>query len=377
MSGGSASHEAADLAIDELNEQGGLLGRRIIAVHRDGASDYRKFREEAEKLITEDRVCVIFGTRASVNRKAVKEVVEKYDHLLFYPMQFEGLEESPNIVYLGVAPNQQIFPAIDYMHEQGKHRLFLVGSDYVYPRAANEILRYYLESKYRKDMQIVGEKYIPYGGTRVQETIEAIQKTKPDLIVNTLNGDTNVPFFRELYEAGFRAASTPVLSFSVGKNDLLSIGETAIGHYAVWSYFQRLDRAKNREFVRKFQKRFNDPQRVISDPMETVYFGVHLWAQAVKAAGSIEPRAVRQSIGGCEYEAPEGRVYIDRKTHYTWRNMHILRVNPELHFEDLYDYGGLIPPTPFPSMRPRSEWIDFLNNLYIGWSGSWIAEGKR
>jgi urea transport system substrate-binding protein len=371
-SGGSAAHEAADLAIDELNRQGGLLGRHIVALHEDGASNYRRFAEKAEKLISEDRVCALFATRATVNRKAVKDVVEKHDHLLFYPMQFEGLEDSPNIVYLGAAANQQMVPALEYMlGDKGKRKLFLVGSDYAYPRAANQILGDYVKNRF-PEAKILDEQYIPYGGTDVQETIRAIQKTKPDLIISTINGDTHSAFFRELYKSGLNADTTPVLSFSLGKNDLLSIGEACIGHYAAWSYFQMLNREANHAFVRKFQKRTNS-RRVVSDTMETVYFGIHLWAHAVQVAGTTEPRAVRDAVGGLEFDAPEGKVRIDRKTHYTWRIMRVVRINKEGHFEEVSETDGLIPPEPFPSTRSRAQWKAFLNELYTGWGNRWIA----
>ncbi len=370
--GGSAAHDAAQLAIDELNEQGGLLGRPVVAIHSDGESDYRKFAVQAEKLITEDRVCALFGTRASSNRKAVGPIVEKYDNVLFYPMQFEGLEDSPNIIYLGAAPNQQIVPAIKHMlGSKGKRRLFLVGSDYIFPRAANAILRDHVKREY-PDARILDEKYIPFGSTEVQETIKAIKEKKPDLILSTINGDTNSAFFREFHQAGLRAASTPVLSFSLGENDLLSLGEIGAGHYAAWSYFQSIDRQENRDFVRRFRKHFGQ-RRVVSDPMETVYFGIHLWAQAVQAAGSVEPRAVREAIKGRFLEAPEGTVRVDPDTRYTWRVMRIGRVRLDGQFEILTNTEWAYPPEPFPSTRSRKEWERFLNDLYTRWGKSWQA----
>jgi urea transport system substrate-binding protein len=375
-SGGSAAHDAAQLAIDELNQQGGSLGHPIEAIHCDGESDYRVFAEQAEKLITKDHVRALFGTRASSHRKAILPIVEKYDNVLFYPMQLEGLEDSPNVIYLGAAPNQQILPAIDYMlGKQGKHRLFLVGSDSVFPRAANEILRYHVRKKY-PGVEIVDEKYIPFGSSGVQDAIKAIQEKKSDLIVNMINGDTNSAFFRELYQAGIRADKMPVLSFSVGENDLVGIGEPSVGHYAAWSYFQSIDRQENREFIRKFSERFGS-RRVISDPMETVYFGVQLWAQAVQAAGSVEPRAVREAIKGLYLEAPEGGVRIDSNTRYTWRPMRIGRIQKDGQFKIIYDTQWAWPPEPFPSTRPRAEWERFLRELYTGWGDRWEAGGNR
>jgi urea transport system substrate-binding protein len=374
-SGGTAAHDAAKLAIDELNQQGGLLGRKIVPLVADGESDYRKFAKAARKFIAEDRVAAIFGCRASSNRKAVLPIVEEYKSLLFYPMQFEGLEDSPNIIYLGAAPNQQILPAIDYMIGiKGKRRLFLVGSDYIFPRAANEILREHLSGR-RRDVQIVGEKYIPFGSTEVDEAIRAIQEKKPDLIVNTINGDSNSAFFRGLQRAGLHAEDAPVLSFSMGENDLLSLGEAGVGHYAAWSYFQSIDRPENREFVRKFHTRF-DERRVVSDPMETVYFGVHLWAQAVQAAGTTEPSAVAAALKGRTFEAPEGRVRIDGATRYTWRVMRIGRVGEDGQFEILSNSETPQRPEPFPPSRSRVEWKRFLNNLYTNWGERWQAPAK-
>jgi urea transport system substrate-binding protein len=374
VSGGTAAHDAAQLAVDEINDKGGLLGRPIVPIPMDGESDYHRFAAAAEKLIVEHRVSAIFGTRTSSNRKAVREVVEKHNNLLFYPMQFEGLEDSPNIVYLGVAPNQQIVPAIDHMlGAKGKRRLYLVGSDYVFPHAANVILRDYVEKKY-PDVRILGEKYIPLGSGEVHEAIQSIRDKKPDLILSTINGDTNSSFFRALYRAGIRAETTPVLSFSLGENDLLGIGAEGVGHYAAWSYFQSLDRSENRDFVGKFQKRFSS-RRVISDPMETVYFGVHLWAQAVQATGSVEPQAIRDALKGRSMEAPEGSVRIDRHTLYAWRALRIGRARSDGQFEIIYDTEWATPPEPFPSTRSRAKWEQFLRELYIGWGNRWEAPG--
>lgn len=370
--GGGAAYDAAQLAIDELNQQGGVLGRPIEAVLGDGESDSEKFAEVAEKMIVEDRVRVIFGCRASSNRKAVRPIVEKYDNLLFYPMQFEGLEDSPNIVYLGTAPNQQILPAVDYfMGKSDKKRLFLIGSDYIFPRAVNAILRDYVSQKF-PDARVVGERYIPFGGTEVQDVIRAIQKEKPDLILNTINGDSNFAFFRELQQAGLHADRTPVLSFSLGENDLVNLGNAAVGHYAAWSYFQSIEQAENREFVRKFRERFGS-RRVVSDTMETVYFGVHLWAQAAQAAGSVEPRAVTESVKGLSLRAPEGDIRVDRDTRYTWRGLRIGRVAKEGRFEIIHNLEWALRPEPFPSSRPRAAWDRFLNDMYAGWGNRWQA----
>jgi urea transport system substrate-binding protein len=372
---GGPSTDAAILAIDELNSQGGLLGRRIEPIVEDGESDYRKFTQLSEKLITQDHVCAIFGCRTSASRKAVRPVVEKHNNLLFYPMQFEGLEESPNIIYLGAAPNQQMLPAIDYMLGiQRRRRLFLVGSDYVFPHAANAIIRDEVRGKY-PDVKIVGEKYIPFGSTEVSAAIQAILDTKPDLVLNTINGDTNAAFFRAYRRAGLSAERTPILSFSIGENDLRSLQQEGVGHYAAWSYFQTVDRPENAAFIRKFRERFTE-QRVLSDPMETVYFGVNLWAQAVQAAGSVEPAAVREALKGRSFDAPEGRVRIDPDTVYTWRVIRLGRISEDGQFEILWSSETPRRPVPFPlgaEHRTPAAWEHFLDELHRGWGDRWEA----
>jgi urea transport system substrate-binding protein len=371
---GAPCTDAALLAIEELNKQGGLLGRPIEAVVEDGKSDYATFARSAERMISRDRVCTIVGCRSSANRKAVRPVVEKHGNLLLYPMQFEGLEQSPNIIYLGAAPNQQMFPAIEYMVGiQRKRRIFLIGSDYIFPRTANAIIRDEL-LKF-PEVQIVGEKYIPFGSPEVSEAVKAIVDSKPDLILNTINGDTNSAFFRVLRRSGIRADKTPVLSFSIDENDLRSLPNEGVGHYAAWSYFQSIDRPENQEFIRKFRER-PGPQPVLSDPMEAVYFGIHLWAQAVQSAGSVEPGAIRQAIKGRSFDAPEGKVRIDANTQYTWRVVRLGRIVEGGQFEIVQSSELARPPVPFPlggEHRTPAAWETFLQDLYTGWGGRWEA----
>jgi urea transport system substrate-binding protein len=372
--GGMAASDAALLAIEEINDQGGLLGRPIEPVVVDGASDAREHARLARRLITEDGVRVLVGCRSSASRKMVRPVVEEHDHLLLYPMQFEGLEQSPNIVYLGAAPNQQILPAVRYaVGMMGKRRLFLVGSDYVFPRTANEIIRDALKGQ--PDVQVVGEKYIPFGSSDVAEAVRAIRKAEPDLVLNTINGDTNAAFFRALRAAGVTAERTPVLSFSLGENDLRSFsasGKDMVGHYAAWNYFQSIDRPENEAFVRKFKDRFG-PTRVVSDPMEATYVGVHLWAQAVRAAGTDDPAAVRRALKGQSLDAPEGRVRVDPKTQYTWKVVRMGRVVPGSQFDIQWSSDKPIAPEPFPPTRTRQAWEQFLQKLYDDWAGHWEA----
>jgi urea transport system substrate-binding protein len=369
---GMPATDVALLALDEINDNGGLLGRPVQAVVRDGKSINSQFSELAEQLIVEEHVCTIIGCRTSASRKTVLPIVEKHDNLLLYPMQFEGLEQSPNIVYLGAAPNQQILPAVRYavrMMDQPKHRVFLIGSDYVFPRAANAIIRDALAGE--PGVQIVGEYYLPFGSGTVDKAIAAIVDKKPDLILNTINGDTNAPFFRALRQAGITAGSTPVLSFSIAENDLRSLDDRDIvGHLAAWNYFQSLDNPANSEFIRKFRERYG-PERVLSDPMEAVYFGVQLWAQAVRQAGSVEPSAIRAAIKDQSCLAPEGPVRIDPDTQYTWKEARLGRIVSGGQFKKIWSSDKPIRPEPFPPSRSRKEWLHFLDDMSKWWGGNW------
>ncbi|MHC5033652.1 MAG: transporter substrate-binding protein, partial [Planctomycetota bacterium] len=252
--------DATLFAIEEINRQGGLLKRKIEAVVEDGASDPATFAQKAEKLITQDSVCTVFGCWTSASRKTVRPIFEKHDHLLFYPVQYEGLEQSPNIVYTGAAPNQQIIPAVRWSCTfQKKKRLFLVGSDYVFPHAANAIIG---DQALDLGAEVVGEEYIPLGSADTEGIIEKIQAARPEAILNTINGDSNVAFFRALRAAGITPDSVPTISFSVSEEELAALNpREAEGDYAAWSYFQSIDGPRNREFVRAFRARFG-PDRI-------------------------------------------------------------------------------------------------------------------
>jgi urea transport system substrate-binding protein len=257
--------DATLLAIEEINAQGGLLGRRLEPVIADGTSDSGNFAAEAERLITEERVSVVFGCWTSSSRKAAGPVFEKHHHLLFYPVQYEGLEQSPNIVYTGATPNQQVMPAVSYALANFGPRVFLVGSDYVFPRTANEIIR---DQVAALGGEVVGELYLSLGGKNVAPMIEAIVEAKPEVILNTINGDSNVAFFRALREAGFTPDRLPVISFSISETELPELGAEAMaGNYAAWNYFQSVDTPENNAFLEKFRARFG-ADRVVSDPLE-------------------------------------------------------------------------------------------------------------
>jgi urea transport system substrate-binding protein len=366
--------DATLLAIAEINEQGGLLGRPVEPVVEDGQSDPSTFAAKAEKLITKDNVCTVFGCWTSASRKTVLPIFEKYDHLLFYPVQYEGLEQSPNIVYTGAAPNQQIIPAIKWcISVLHRKKFFLVGSDYVFPRTANAIIR---DQAVSLGDEIVGEEYLPMGSSDVSQIVQKIVAAQRDAILNTINGDSNVAFFRELRAAGLRPDKIPTISFSISEEELRSLStKDMIGDYAAWNYFQTVPRPQNRAFVARFQARYGQ-QRVVSDPMEAAYFGVHLWAQAVKQGQSVDVAHIRQAIRHQSFDAPGGLVRIDPETLHTSKVFRVGRITADGRFEVVFDSGSPIAPIPYPSTRSQGEWDAFLLDLKLNWGGQWENPGK-
>jgi urea transport system substrate-binding protein len=326
----------------------------------DGKSDAAAFARRAEWLITEKQVKAIFGCWMSAHRKAVMPVVERHDNLLIYPVQYEGLESSPNIFYLGAAPNQQIIPAIRWAFGfLNCKRLFLVGTDYIFPRIANEIVR---DQVKRMGGTIAGESYIPSGGVEMSSLIADITASRPDLIINTINGDSYISFFRSLRSHGLTPDRIPVLSFSIGENELRNLD--IAGDYAAWNYFQSIDRAENHLFVQAFRARFG-PQRVTSDPMEAAYVGVHLWAQAVAEAGSDDVAKIREALRYQRLNAPEGAVHIDPANQHTWKTIRVGRIVDEGQFDIIYSSENPIRPEPYPDSRSIDEWRLVLNNSAI------------
>jgi urea transport system substrate-binding protein len=366
--------DATLLAIEEINEQGGVLGRPIEAVVEDGMSDWPTFAKKAQKLITQDQVSAVFGCWTSASRKTVKPIFEKHDHLLFYPVQYEGLEQSPNIVYTGAAPNQQIIPAITWCCSfLRKKRLFLVGSDYVFPRAANAIIRDQARSL---GATIVGEEYLLLGSTEAQPIVKKIAASKPDVIINTINGDSNLVFFRALRKAGIVPAQVPTISFSIAEEELSSLRRREIaGDYAAWNYFQSIDSRQNQAFVSRFHKKYG-PGHVTTDPMEAAYIAVHLWAQAAQEAGSVEPGAVRGTIGKQSYDAPQGKVWVDPATQHLHKFIRIGQITDEGRFRVVYCSDETIPPVPYPATRTKAQWDAFLQDLHLRWGGQWANPGS-
>jgi urea transport system substrate-binding protein len=296
--------DAEMLAIKEINAAGGVLGQQIEPVQEDGASDWPTFAEKAEKLIDQDQVSVVFGCWTSASRKAVLPVFESKDHMLWYPVQYEGQECSKNIFYTGAAPNQQIEPAVDWLLENKGTDFFLVGSDYVFPRTANTIIKEQLAAS---GGNTVGEDYLPLGNTEVTPIITKIKAALPNggVIFNSLNGDSNVAFFKQLQGAGMGPDLYPVMSVSVAEEEVRQIGsEFLVGHLASWNYFQTVESPENEKWVADFKAEFGD-DRVTNDPMEAAYIMVYLWKQAVESAGTFDIPEVRMAAYGQEFAAPK------------------------------------------------------------------------
>jgi urea transport system substrate-binding protein len=365
--------DAVLLAVEEINAGGGLLGRPVEAVVADGQSDEAVFARQAERLIGEERVCTVFGCWTSASRKAVVPVVERHDHLLVYPVQYEGLEQSPNVVYLGPVPNQQILPALRwFVGFEGRRRWFLVGSDYVFPATANAVIR---DEARARGCEVVGEEYLLLGSTEVAGVVGRIRKARPDLIVNTINGDTNVAFFRALRRAGVVARETPALSFSISEGELIALGPAdSAGEYAAGNYFQSLDTPQNQAFLRRFAARYG-PDRVVSAAMQTAYTGVRMWARAVQAAGRDDAPAIRAAIRGQKDDAPQGPVRIDPDTQHTDQIARIGRVNAAGQLVEVYLSPQPIAAEPFTGSRSRAEWAGFLEGLHRRWGGRWSNPG--
>lgn len=361
LSGSMAASEvplvdAARLAVEEINARGGLLGRPVEMIVADGRSDWSTFASEAERLIAEEKVSALFGCWTSACRKAVKPVVERHDHLLFYPLQHEGMERSPNIVYTGSAPNQQIIPGARWALEHFGKRVYLVGSDYVFPRAANRIIR---DLATATDATILGERYLGLAEGPDARLIAELRRLQPDLVINSLNGESNLHFFRALHEA--RLGALPVLSFSISEVELAAIGKDAFhpAHYAAWSYFQSLPHEDNRRFVTAFKARFG-ADRVTSDPIEAAYVGVLLWAQAVREAGTEETGFVNRSIGRQSIPGPSGVMAVDGATRHLWKPFRIGRAREDGQFTQIAASEENIRPTPFPTYRSVADWLSIL-----------------
>ncbi|OBZ15498.1 urea ABC transporter substrate-binding protein [Bacillus sp. FJAT-26390] len=336
--------DAEMMAIDEINAAGGVLGKKIVPVLEDGASDWPTFAEKARKLISEDKVATVFGGWTSASRKAMKPVFEELNGLLWYPVQYEGLESSPNIFYTGATTNQQIVPSVSWLLENRGKKFYLLGSDYVFPRTANLVIKEQLKAE---GGELVGEEYTPLGHTDYSTLISKIKAAKPDVVYNTLNGDSNVAFFKQLKDAGITAKDLTTLSVSVAEEEIRGIGVDVLeGHLAAWNYYQTTDTPANKTFVENYKKKYGD-ERVTADPIEAGYTAVYLWAAAVEKAGSIEVDKVKEAAKELEWDAPEGKVKIDGATQHIYKTVRIGEVQADGQFKELWNSGEAVKPDPY------------------------------
>jgi len=345
--------DAEQLAIKEINAAGGVLGKQIEPVVEDGASDWPTFAEKAEKLIDQDQVAVVFGCWTSASRKAVLPVFESKDHMLWYPLQYEGQECSKNVFYSGATPNQQIEPAVDWLLENKSKDFFLVGSDYVFPRTANTIIKEQLKAR---GANMVGEDYLPLGNTEVTPIITKIRSALPNggVIFNSLNGDSNVAFFKQLQGAGLGPDKYPVMSVSIAEEEVRQIGsEFLVGHLAAWNYFMTVESPENEKWVADFKAEFGD-DRVTNDPMEAAYIMVYLWKQAVEAAGSFDIAEVRAATYGQELAAPEGPVKVS-PNHHLSKTVRLGEVRDDGMFDIIWETDGPLDPQPWNQFVPETK----------------------
>lgn len=334
--------DAEVLAIKEINAAGGVNGKQIEYVEEDGASEPSTFATKAEKLIDSEGVSTIFGCWTSSSRKAVKPIVEEYGSLLWYPVQYEGMESSSNIVYTGAAPNQQIVPAIDYLLDQGYKKFFLLGSDYVFPRTANMIINAQLEAK---GAEAVGEEYADMDQTDFAAIISKIEAAKPDVIINTLNGTGNVSFFKQMSEKNYTSKDYMTMSFSIAEEEVATIGADILkGHMVSWNYYQTTDTEKNKEFVNAYKDAYGE-NRVTSDPAEAAYDAVYLWKAACEKADSFEPEDVIKAVesGEISFDAPEGTVTIQGDNHHLVKPVRIGQVGDDGLINEIYATDPVAP----------------------------------
>ena len=341
-----AVRDAELLAIKEINEQGGILGYQIKALEEDGKSNPRMFAEKAGKLITQDRVATIFGCWTSDSRKAVQPIVEHYYNLLWYPVQYEGFEASPNIMYMGASPNQQVVPAINYCFENIGKRMYLIGSDYIFPRTANKIIKAQLEYL---GGTCVGESYVPMHEAGFNKLIQEIKKAKPDVIINTLNGDSNNHFFAQLKYSDVSADVIPVMSFSIAEAEIKSIGADRLkGNYVCWNYFESTNTEKNKKFVSAYKQEYGE-NKAIGDPVEAAYNAVYLWAAACAKAGTFDVEPVRIAAKGLSINAPEGIITIEGMNQHLYKTIRVGQITETGQINELYATSAPVRPDPYLS----------------------------
>ncbi|MDR0997271.1 MAG: urea ABC transporter substrate-binding protein [Zoogloeaceae bacterium] len=361
--------DVALMAIDEINAQGGVLGKKLEPVVVDPASNWPLFAEKARQLIAQDKVAAVFGCWTSVSRKSVLPVFEELNGLLFYPVQYEGEELSKNVFYTGAAPNQQAIPAVEYLMSEdggGAKRFVLLGTDYVYPRTTNKILKAFLKSKGVAEADIL-ETYTPFGHNDYQTIIADIKKFastgKKTAVISTINGDSNVPFYKELGNQGLKATDVPVVAFSVGEEELRGVDtKPLVGHLASWNYFMSLKNPVNADFKTRWAAYAKDKKLpgadkpLTNDPMEATWIGMHLWKQAVEKAGTTDTDKVIAAMGGQNFAAPDGfTIQMDQSNHHLHKPVFIGEIRPDGQFTVVWKSKGPIKAQPWSPYIPGNE----------------------
>jgi urea transport system substrate-binding protein len=362
------------MMVDDVNKKGGLLGKKVEAVVVDPASNWPLFAEKARDLLSKDKVAAVFGCWTSVSRKSVLPVFEELNGLLFYPVQYEGEESSNNVFYTGAAPNQQAIPAVEYlMSEEGGavKRWVLEGTDYVYPRTTNKILEAFLKSKgvAPADIKI---NYTPFGHSDWQTEVAAIKSFasagKKTAVVSTINGDANVPFYKELANAGIKASDIPVVAFSVGEEELAGIDtKNLVGHLAAWNYFQSVKNPTNEDFIKQWHDFIKNQKRVTNDPMEAHYIGFKMWTQAVKQAGTTDVDAVRQAMYGQKVKAPSGFVEVMNTNHHLSKPVMIGEIQANGQFDVVWQTKEAIKADAWSPYLPEDK------GKVADWSYPWVC----
>ena len=362
------------MMVDQLNKEGGLLGKKVKAVVVDPASNWPLFAEKARELIQVNKVDVVFGCWTSVSRKSVLPVFEELNGMLFYPVQYEGEESSRNVFYTGAAPNQQAIPAVEYLMSEdggGAKRFVLLGTDYVYPRTTNKILRAFLSSKGITDKDIM-EEYTPFGHSDWQTIVTNVKKFASEgiktAVVSTINGDANVPFYKELGNQGIKAEDVPVVAFSVGEEELAGLDTTPlVGHLAAWNYFMSVDAPENEAFIKTWHAFIKDDKRVTNDPMEATYIGFKMWTQAVKQAGTTDVDAVRQAMYGQKVKNLTGGMAVMNTNHHLSKPVLIGEIQDDGQFEVVWETDGEVI---------GDAWSDFIPEsaaLTADWTYPWVC----
>ena len=361
-----------ELAVAEWNEKGGVLGKKIEPVVVDPASNWDLFAEKAKQLLLQDKVAVTFGCWTSVSRKSVLPVFENNDGLLFYPVQYEGEECSKAVFYTGATPNQQLIPAAEYLMSKeggGYKKFYLLGTDYVFPRTANKILRAFLLAK-GVPADNIAEEYTPFNHQDYQTIVGKIKRFASGggaTVLSTINGDSNVPFYKEFTNQGLRSETAPIMAFSVAEDELRGMDTSSlVGHLAAWNYYQSVDTPQNKKFIQAFKnyaeknKLPGGSKRVTDDPMEAAYFGVYIWKQAVEKAKSFDVAAVRKAVYGQTFLAPGGQIKMDEANHHTYKPVLIGEILKDGQFKVVSRSKGLVKAEPWSKYTSPDKGCDWV-----------------